>query len=342
MRGLGKTEALTGEDAAALFAAHLPEGRNDPIILAVSGGPDSTAMMGLYAEAQRILSLPPALVATVDHRLRREARAEAEAVAHLAATFGFAHRLLAWEDRTRLSRLQEDARNARYRLIGQLVRETGAVAVLTAHTLNDQAETVVMRLARGSGPAGLQGILPQRVLRGVQLVRPFLTVPKSRLLATCKVRGWPYATDPSNANPDFQRVRIRGLMAALTREGLTAERLGLFARRMGRAQAALDAAAARVAADIRFAVRGKTAFDAVRLVEEPEEIILLVLRRLIDEVSEAYGEEGIVRLNALEALVARLVPQVRQTRRFDGTIGTVLIRVREGSLTVGLAPPRKR
>ena len=113
--------------------------------------------------------------------------------------------------------------------------------MLTAHTLDDQAETVLFRLARGSGVRGLAGMespagMPVKEGRGIELVRPLLAIPKSRLIATLKAAKIRYADDPTNRDPRFTRPRLRALMPMLAREGLTAARLATLARRVQRVE----------------------------------------------------------------------------------------------------------
>ena len=155
------------------------------VLLAVSGGPDSTALMHLAAAAaQADPTLPPLAVATVDHGLRPEARAEAEAVAGAADALGLPHHLLAWDGPKPETRLQERARQRRYDLLAGCARDIGATHIATAHTLDDQAETVLFRLMRGSGVAGLAGMAASVHRGGVVHLRPFLGVPKARLVAS--------------------------------------------------------------------------------------------------------------------------------------------------------------
>src|SRR5471032_3363114 len=126
------------------------------LVLAVSGGPDSTALMVLAARWQKTLKAKPKLVAvTVDHGLRAEAKREAAAVGKLARKLGVAHRILKWSGKKPKTGLQEAARQARYRLLGEAARKVKATRILTAHTLDDQAETVLIRMSRGSGVTGL-------------------------------------------------------------------------------------------------------------------------------------------------------------------------------------------
>ena len=152
------------------------------------------------------------------------------------------HRILAWTGRQAGDRLQEAAREARYRLLVGHARESGASHLVTAHTLDDQAETVLMRLSRGSGLAGLAGMRPERrPARASAMSRPLLGWPKAAPSSTCAAaQGWPFVDDPSNADERFARVRWRKLMPLLAEEGLTAERLARLAERAARAEEALD------------------------------------------------------------------------------------------------------
>ena len=145
--------AVSDAEAASLFF-DLKE--SPAVVLAVSGGPDSTALMVLAARWRDTLKKPPKLLAvTVDHGLRQEAKAEAAAVARLARKLKIAHRTLRWTGKKPKTGLQQAARLARYRLLGEAVRKARATHILTAHTRDDQAETVLIRLSRGSGITGL-------------------------------------------------------------------------------------------------------------------------------------------------------------------------------------------
>src|SRR5262249_20590422 len=135
----------------------------------------------------------------------------------------------------------ENARIARYRLLSETARKSGATHVLTAHTLDDQGETVLFRIARGSGVSGLGAMARVTPLGRLFLVRPFLEVSKARLIATLRIAGVPFAEDPSNSDPRFTRARLRALMPELAGEGLSPERLARLARRMRRADAAIEA-----------------------------------------------------------------------------------------------------
>ena len=211
------------------------------LLIASSGGPDSTALLWLMARWRKAQKRGPKLIAvTVDHGLRPESKREAQAVAKLARKLGVEHRTLRWTGKKPKTGIQEAARQARYRLLAEAARKAGARCVLTAHTLDDQAETVLFRLARGSGVSGLAGMDAHGADAGRRIrtascwsVR-CCDMPKSRLIATLKAAKIAYADDPSNRDPRFARPRWRALMPALAREGLTAERLGRLARRVAR------------------------------------------------------------------------------------------------------------
>jgi tRNA(Ile)-lysidine synthase len=183
------------------------------LVIAVSGGPDSTALLVLAARWAKRLgrSAPRLLAATVDHGLRRQSAAEAAAVRALARRLGVSHRTLRWRGKKPQSGLQEAARAARYGLLAQAARRAGYAHILTGHTLDDQAETVLLRLTRGSGLAGLRGMasptpLPFAAGGKMLLVRPFLAIAKSRLVATLQAAAIAYSDDPSNLDPRFTRA----------------------------------------------------------------------------------------------------------------------------------------
>lgn len=221
-----------------LFAAE----RGAALGLAVSGGGDSMALMALAAERA-----PPGMrlhAVTVDHGLRPEATAEAALVGRMAARLGLDHAILTWDGRPARGNLQAAAREARFRLIGDWARRRGIGAVALGHTRDDQAETVLLRLARGSGVDGLAGMAAAREEAGIRWLRPLLDVPREALRAALMHRGIDWAEDASNADARFRRVRARAALAALAPLGIDAAGLAATARRMQRARAALEAATA--------------------------------------------------------------------------------------------------
>ncbi len=330
--------ALRDAEARALF--HGLEGLRG-LILAVSGGPDSTALMLLAARWRKRLKRAPKLVAvTIDHGLRPQAGREAAAVKRLARQLGIEHRTLRWRGDKPHTGVQEAARRARYDLLAHAARREGFAHILTGHTLDDQAETVLFRLARGSGLSGLTGMayaLPLPAGDGsIFLVRPLLHIPKARLLATLKVAGIAYAEDPTNRDPRFMRARLREFMPALAREGLDAHGLARLAMRLRRAEATIEFAvnAAREAlAPPPWPERGPIVFEAERFAALPAEVALRLLGRAIAHT----GDEGPVELGKLEALYAAL----RQARTLRRTLAGALVSRGGERLTVERAPARR-
>jgi len=314
------------------------------LVLAVSGGPDSTALLVLAARWAKRLKRAPKLVAvTIDHGLRPEAAREAAAVKQLARRLGVAHRTLRWRGGKPQSGLQEAARRARYELLAQVASRLRFAHILTAHTLDDQAETVLFRLARGSGLFGLTGMahaapLPLNGMREIFLVRPLLHLPKARLVATLAAERIPYAEDPSNRDPRFTRTRLRTLMPALAREGLDARGLARLAARLRRAESTIQVAvqAARSAlAPPPWPQCGPIAFATAPFAGLPAEVGL----RLLGEAVAHAGDEGPVELAKLESLYEAL----RQARsRLRRTLAGALITLDRDYLRVERAPARRR
>jgi tRNA(Ile)-lysidine synthase len=317
------------------------------LLLAVSGGPDSTALMLLAARWRAALKKGPRLFAvTVDHGLRAESGREARAAKQLASRLGLRHRTVRWTGDKPETGLQEAARAVRYRLLADAARAAGARHILTAHTLDDQAETVLLRMARGSGLTGLAAMARETMLAGetgpLVLVRPLLEVPKARLIATLDAGRVAYCEDPSNVDPRFTRARLRELMPVLAGEGLDARRLALLARRLRRAEATIEFAvgvAAGAVSNAAWTNGAPIAFDADKFIRLPEEVALRLLGRAI---VHAAGELPL-RLGRLEALYG-LLAQSNSARpdRVRRTLAGALITLAGGRLTVERAPPRSK
>ncbi|MEP7029744.1 MAG: tRNA lysidine(34) synthetase TilS [Pseudolabrys sp.] len=338
------SKPISATEAKSLFSnlATFPA-----LLLAVSGGPDSTALMALAARWRKALKVKPKLLAvTVDHGLRAEAKREAANVAKLARKLGLAHRTLKWSGKKPKTGLQEAARQARYRLMADAARKFGAAHIVTAHTLDDQAETVLIRMSRGSGIAGLGAMarltkLPGDAKGGIKLARPLLDIPKLRLIATLKAEKITFAEDPSNRDPRFTRVRMRDLMPQLASEGLDARRLALLARRLKRADAAIEAFVD--AATETLAVAPSKAmtltFEAGGFFSLPAEIALRVLGRAVTKL----GDEGPVELGKLEALKAALdSAQKASNKPFRRSLAGALVTLQNLKITVERAPPRRK
>jgi tRNA(Ile)-lysidine synthase len=327
------------DPATPSFLPWLQRAGGRPVLLAVSGGPDSIAMMHLAAAAN------PAgggalHVATVDHGLRDSSRHEAEAVVEQARSLGLAGHLLSWIGPKPVSRIQEAAREARYRLLFAEADRLQAACVMTAHTLDDQAETLLQRLVHGSGLRGLGAIRPERRIGGVSLVRPLLAVTKLALLDLCRARGWPYFSDPSNQDSRYGRVRVRAMMRVLAGEGLTAERLAVVAQRLQRAEDALEQQAKAAEASLfRDEGPGAVAMEAAAFLAQPEEIRVRLL--LLAAARVAKSDDGHLRLERAETAQRRIVaaaPGARLRMSFGGA----LLSVSKGLLVVSREPERRR
>ena len=335
---------IARSEAEGLLA---PLARFPRLALAVSGGPDSLALMQLVARWRDTCKAGPELsVLTVDHGLRPDSREEAELVERIASERGLRHAILTWVvGENRFASLQARARTARYDLMAGYCHAHDIPALVTAHHLDDQAETFLMRLKRGSGLDGLAAIPEKGAWAGITILRPLLDVPKARLVATLNEAGLSFVSDPSNSDPRFERARMRERSDALSALGLTPEALALSARRLRRAREALDAAAQDfLARHSTMSEAGYAAIDREALATAPREIALRALAQLIAAVG---GGETPVQLAKLENLLAALEanPEKAHTlgrcrlETFSGRLG-LFREVRGAGLPVARLHPR--
>jgi tRNA(Ile)-lysidine synthase len=312
------------------------------VVLAVSGGPDSLALMWLAARWRRSLTRGPRLIAvTVDHGLRPEAAREARDVKRLARTLDLSHRTLRWTGTKPKTGLQAAARAARYRLLAQAARASGATHILTAHTRDDQAETLLMRMLRGSGIAGLAAMARETEREGVWLARPLLDTPKSQLVATLAKAKIAFADDPTNRDLHYTRPRLRALMPALAEEGGDSRNLARLALRLARANAAIEVlvdGAERYLALTDRHDASRFGFDADAFAGLAEEVRLRLLKRAIDRA----GHEGPAELGKLEALLAVLDRAIASREpRLKQTLAGAVISLNRGRIHVEPAPLRR-
>ena len=321
-------------DPVALFAC---AGAPRCALVAVSGGPDSMALLHLAAR-WRDQGGPQIQAATVDHDLRAGSRAEAEAVALWAQALNIPHRILTWTGDRPKARLQELARAARYRLLEDLAREIGAEVVLTGHHADDQAETILFRLLRGSGVAGLAAMARVSPRGGYRLVRPLLDLPKADLVAFCEVVGQPFVLDPSNRDPRFARTDLKRVLALLEAEGLGRAELLRLGRRAARADGALRAGVRELRASLApLEEAGRFDCAAEPLRRAPRELLLRLLEGEIARIGDA-----VPRLDRLESLATEVSAALGQGAVFAGTLAGAVVRVtRAGRLVVAKSPPRR-
>lgn len=357
--------AMTGRTAGALdaiftdaMAGFGPFEAKPSLAVAVSGGADSMALARLAdrwarAHGGRITAL------TVDHGLRRESAAEARQVGRWLKAAKIRHVILRWlpagppkkpASGVRLANLQAAAREARYDLLSGWCREHAVLHLLLAHHRDDQAETLLLRLARGSGLDGLAAMAPLAERSSIRLLRPLLRLGKAELTAYLEARGQAWIEDPSNRDSANARVRMRELLPRLAEEGMTAARLAETTARLAQARAALDGAANRLLATaIAIYPEGYLRLDTALLRAAEREVGLRALARAIACIGgQSYGP----RLERLTRLYDRLCPggkgpglgrgrtlggcRIVPARRADGDPSRHVLVMREPS---AVAPP---
>ena len=278
--------------------------------VAFSGGPDSLGLLILAAKWAAKSPRRSVVALTVDHGLRAEAAAEARYCARIAKSLGVKHRILRWQGDKPKAGIQAAAREARYALLEEACRKEKLDSLLVAHHLEDQAETFLLRLARGSGVDGLAGMAASRWLADpqgappVRLLRPLLDVPRTALRAVVARAGLEAIEDPSNDNPKYDRVKVRQMAEALSSLGLSAQRLADTASNMARAKEALDAETdAFLKNDAKLYATGCVELAAAAFLKLPEEIALRVLAEVLKYVgASAYPP----RFEALMGLYAEM------------------------------------
>ncbi len=318
---------ITDDEIRARFEPML----GAPMAVAVSGGADSMALMHLAARALQLIppqlksmtppGRPRLMVLTVDHGLRSGSAEDAAWVASQAEAAGIPCRVLRWDGEKPTQGIQAAARAARYRLMHEaLIEEAQSYDklqrhLLTAHHYEDQAETFLMRLARGSGIDGLSAMQSVSLLQtpptpdgayGAQLAlrRPLLDLPKSRLIATLREAGLTWREDPSNDRDDFERVRVRKALAALSDLGISSGSIARSAARLSRARSAIQRQTAETVQARMDWHEGQFGTISVEIFNDlPEEIAIRVLKQLIG----AYGGEAPdPRLSEIEDLAERI------------------------------------
>lgn len=307
---------LTDTAFARAMARLGPFEPHPELAVAVSGGADSMALVllaGTWARAQggRVTAL------TVDHGLRRESADEARQVARWLKATGIRHRVLRWmppktpKDKggkaARMANLQAAARDARYDLLCGWCREHAVLHLLLAHHQDDQAETLLLRLARGSGLDGLAAMSPLTERANVRLLRPLLNSSKAQLVGYLEGRRQAWIDDPSNRDPANARVRMRHLLPCLAEEGMTITRLAETAERLAQARAAVEGATNRLLAQaVALYPEGYLQLDTVALRSAEREVGLRALARAVGCIGGATYGPRLARLTRLYEQIGRL------------------------------------
>ena len=274
---------------------------DEMIALAVSGGPDSTAMMYIASLSKKIKK-DKVIVVVVDHGLREGSADEAKIVSENAKKLGFKFKTLKWDGLKPNTRIQELARKNRYHLITKWCKTKKINKIFLAHHLDDQIETFLMRLAKGSGVDGLASMDFLSKISDSYLVRPFLEIPKERLLNILDSSKLRWINDPSNFNMNFKRSRIREITPILAKEGIDSKQISHVIKRMRSASKSLNAQAKIIINKYIHDFKNIAYFlDKKILIEvEDEEILLRVIEKIIMNISGSiYPARGFKLKNIL-------------------------------------------
>ncbi|HEY4076377.1 MAG TPA: tRNA lysidine(34) synthetase TilS [Rhizomicrobium sp.] len=280
----------------------------EPIVVAVSGGGDSIALMHLLAGFAKTNGLEPPVVLTVDHGLRKGSGGDAKKVVAWAKLVGLKGHVLTWRGTKPKAGVEAAAREARYRLMGGWLAKNGIATLYVGHTLDDQAETFLLRLARGSGLDGLSAMQPRASwpvtgFESLSVHRPLLGISRADLRSHLKAIGQDWLDDPMNDDDAFDRVRIRKAAAALEAAGLSSARIAAAAAHLARAREALEMMTQAVLARAMRSVESGVLVDPAALTAVPREVGLRALASVLISVS---GQAYRPRFEALERLFDRI------------------------------------
>ena len=317
-----------------------------PGAIAVSGGADSLALMHLMTRWAKARRLAAPIVLTVDHGLRPGSAAAAGRVMRWARAEGLKAVTLAWKGRKPVADIEAAAREARYRLMGDWLAKQGLKALYVAHTEDDQAETFLLRLARGSGLDGLSAMaelaaFPFPGHGSLRLVRPLLSFSRETLREDVASRDLAWIEDPMNDDPRFARTRIRSAWPALEALGLERGRIADAAAHMSRAREALDWATLAVARRVVRIEDNVAAVDSDALVQAPREVALRLLARLLMVLG---GQNYRPRFESLERLFDSIARGGYRAATLHGCIVAPAPRAKAvfGSGTLLVRPETKR
>ena len=299
------------------------------VAVGVSGGPDSMALcrlLSLWSAAGSELEIH---ALSVDHGLRAEAADEAQQVGACVEGWPFVTHTILDCDVDADSKVMENARRGRYEVMAAYCAEKNISHLFLAHHQDDQAETFLFRLAKGSGLDGLSAMRRQQIYSNdLVLLRPLLYISKAQLVAFCDENDVSFVHDPSNDSDVYARVRLRQSVDVLAEEGMTAKRLVGTARRLSRAQEALDLWAVKCFDSVCTEKNTKRiVFNFELLCEEPEEIVLRVLLKGIQMLRPE--EDYAPRMERVEGLLSDLLDTGQPFRR--RTLGGLIFERDDGA-----------
>jgi tRNA(Ile)-lysidine synthase len=273
------------------------------VAVAVSGGADSLSLCLLADEWARA-SGREIVALSIDHALRAQSAGECQFVKGTLNAYGIEHHTLVWEGEKPLSGIQAAARQARYQLLQDWCDGEGIRDLLVGHHQNDQAETFMMRLVRGSSVDGLSAMKSVSTYGKLRVLRPLLTVPKDALVTFLEDRKLSWVEDPSNKDESFDRVKMRNAMEVLSAIGLTPERLSQTALSMQRVRTCLEGITEKwLTRNTKLFQEGYVLLNFSALENEDEEVVLRGLRRIGMDIS---GDTYPPRLDSLQRLLRKL------------------------------------
>jgi len=286
------------------------------IALAVSGGRDSLALMFLIKKWLGNNNFDKdVVVLTVNHQLREESNAECAEVALIAQGYGFHHKILIWHHENIKTSIQEKARNARYDLMINYLKENGIDTLITGHTLDDKIETFLMRLSKGSGLEGLKSIQTSRNLDGINLFRPLLNLTRDQTTKTLVSQNIGWIDDPTNADEKYERIKIRNNISTLEKLNISKDMLQLTLNRLGRAHEVISNITEKALLEVlHFDSLGYVSLDYDILKAYPYEIIIKVFEKAL-----IYVNGKRVSLQSLERVCSEVI-QTRKPKTINGCV----------------------
>lgn len=301
-------------------------GRQVPARLgvAVSGGGDSVALLATLVQFCKTHDTELHVI-TIDHGLRPETKDEIALITDLCADWNLPHHVEYWTGWKGEGNLQAAARDARYALMADWAYAHQITHIALGHTADDQAETFLMRLARGAGVDGLSAMAARRVQHGITWVRPFLRIERSALRTFLRASRIEWCEDPSNDNRDFERIRVRDALTVLGTLGVQTDTLVDVAHNMSRAREALDWQTFLAAQDAATLSHGAVAMDLRKFRMLPEEI---ARRLMVHAISWVVASPYPPRRDA----VAQTLSAVRASR--GATLGGCQISVEQNIIWV--------
>ena len=280
--------------------------------VAVSGGGDSVALLAILAKFARDHDIELHVV-SVDHGIRPEAKQEISFVREMCAGLGLPHHVEHWTGWKGQGNFQAVAREGRYALMSNWAHANEISHIALGHTADDQAETFVMRLARGAGVDGLSAMAPRRVNQGITWIRPFLGVQRADLRTYLRAQKLGWCEDPSNENRDYERVKARDALTVLGTLGITVDGLVQVTRNLTKAREALNWQVFLSAREAVTVQHGAISIDRHHFQTLPEEIARRLLLNSVQWISRTpYGPRGPTIARAQKAVLAG------QTSTLDG------------------------